>query len=84
MPVAWSINSAIWANSLTSKPRLVIGTEPILKPDGTNADLSFGTVFLFAYIPINSNRASILAPSIYLDFIFTSIKWLSVPPETRV
>lgn len=69
-----SINSIIVPNSLAFTPREVIGTEPILNPLGTNADLSLGTVFLFTDILTAYNIISVLAPSINFGFKFTSTR----------
>ena len=63
---------------------MVIAGVPTLKPDGNKADLSPGTVFLLAAMLALSNTASTLAPSMFLDLKSTKIKWVSVPPETKV
>jgi len=63
-------------------PRVVIAGLPILIPDGTNALLSPGTVFLFIDIPISLQMASILAPSNLLLLMSNKNKWFSVPPDT--
>ena len=57
---------------------------PMRIPPGLKADLSPGTVFLSNAMHASSNTRSARAPSIPLAFKFTSIRWLSVPPDTHL
>ena len=64
-------------------PRVVTAGVPTLSPLVTNGDCgSLGTVFLLQVMCASSRSFSISLP-VLPDFTrFTSIRWLSVPPET--
>ena len=58
---------------------------PILTPLVTNGlAVSKGTVFLLTVIPTSSSMCSASLPVTSLFLKSMSIRWLSVPPETRL
>ena len=64
-------------------PRVVTAGVPIRMPLVTKGDwVSFGTVFLFTVIPAASSAFSATLPVTSLLRRSTSMRWLSVPPET--
>ena len=65
-------------------PRVVTAGVPIRMPLVTNGDcVSLGTVFLLTVIPALSSDCSASLPVSDLLRRSTSMRWLSVPPETR-
>jgi len=63
MFVALSMNFMISTKFASLQPLVVIGALPILIPEGTNALLSPGTVFLLIEMEISFMRASTRPPS---------------------
>ena len=69
--------------SSTPKPRVVIAGVPTRMPDAMfGGSVSNGIAFLFTVIPISSRRCSASLPVTPSGVTSTSIRWLSVPPET--
>ena len=65
-------------------PRVVRAGVPRRMPDATIGEfVSNGIVFLFAVIPALSSAFSATLPVMPFAKTSTSIRWLSVPPETR-
>ena len=80
-----AIASAIRSISSAFMPLVVTAAVPSLTPLVTNGDCgSFGIVFLLAVIFASSNHASTYFPVNPLSTRSTNIKWLSVPPLTRL
>src|SRR5438309_1463842 len=78
-----SINPATFCISPTPNPRVVTAEVPSRMPLVTNGDCgSPGIVFLFTVIPARSSSCSASFPVSPLGRRSTSIRWLSVPPET--
>ena len=64
-------------------PRVVTAGVPMRMPLVTNGDcVSFGTVFLFTVIPASSSACSATLPVSPLLRRSTSMRCLSVPPDT--
>jgi hypothetical protein len=66
-------------------PQVVTAGVPGRMPLVTNGDwVSFGTVFLFSVMPAASSAFSATFPVTFLLRRSISIRWLSVPPDTRL
>ncbi len=65
------------------KPRVVVAGVPSRIPDAVfGGRASNGMAFLFTVIPTSSSSASASLPVTPSGVTSTSIRWLSVPPET--
>src|SRR6476661_5521866 len=80
---ARSISSATRTISAVPMPRVVIAGVPMRTPLVTNGDWgSSGIVFLLTVIPASPSVFSAALPVRFLGLRSTSIRWVSVPPET--
>jgi hypothetical protein len=84
IPTALCIISAILSKSSGCIPRVVIAGDPVSRPPDFSADLSPGTVFLFDVRLTRSKTRSSRAPSMPQSQRSIRMRWLSVPPETRL
>ena len=85
-----AISTPLWMRSATrvksssSMPRVVMAGAPMRMPPGMSAEVSRGTLFLLRVMCARSRMRSTLAPSMPLGRRSQRMRWLSVPPETRV
>ena len=79
-----AMHSAIVTMSASFMPLDVTAGVPNLKPLVMNGDcLSNGIAFLLAVMCARSSKASTSLPVLPVSDKSTSMRWLSVPPETR-
>ncbi len=84
LAMASVMNAAIWRISSSPKPRLVTAGVPRRMPlVRTGGSGSKGMAFLLAWMWTVSSAASASRPLTPSGRTSTSIRWLSVPPETR-
>ena len=77
------IHLAICLISASFIPRVVSAGVPMRTPDGSSGLRgSNGIMFLFTVIPAASRACSAALPVTPFAVTSTSIRWLSVPPET--
>ena len=79
----WNIQAPTWRDSSSPNPRVVIAAVPILRPLVTNGfSGSFGIAFLLVVMPARSSASCATFPVTPNGWRSTSMRWLSVPPET--
>ena len=83
MSTTRATSSPTWRNSAWPKPRVVAAGVPRRMPEVmVKGAVSKGTPFLLQVIPARPSAASAARPVAPLGRRSTSIRWLSVPPET--